>query len=185
MPEPGQAEQRPPDPFVDRNRPDPVQRPPSPRILQGLWGQSDRSGFRRLYFSRALDVYAEFRAEDVLETADIGPDESPVRGEPATRVTVRGDALVDITRERRAESLSPFDIDLKIGGRITSAELANLSVLEPCLLGATPGDVICDSTQTCDTCFGQLTCPGGVSCDAECSFDCPPVDPPVSDLNPC
>lgn len=184
MPEPGPAQQRPQDPFVDRNRPDPVQRPASPRILQGLWGQSDRSGFRRLYFSRALDVYAEFRAEDVLATADVGPDESPVRGEPATRVAVRGDALVDITRERRAETLSPFDLDLKIGGRITSAELANLSVQEPCLLGATPGDVICDSTQTCGTCFDQLTCPGGVSCDAECSFDCPPVDP-VSDLDPC
>ncbi len=184
MPEPGQAQERPQDPFVDRNRPDPVRRPASPRILQGLWGQSDRNGFRRLYFSRALDVYAEFRAEDVLETADVGPDESPVQGEPATRVTVRGDALVDITRERRAESLSPFDIDLKIGGRITSVELANnLSVPEPCLLGATPGDVICDSTQTCDTCFGQLTCPGGVSCDPQCSFDCPVR--PVSELDPC
>jgi hypothetical protein len=163
MPEPGQAQERPQDPFVDRNRPDPVQRPAPPRILQGFWGQSDRDGYYRLYFSRALDVYAEFRGEDVLDTADVAAEESPVRGEPATRVTVRGEALVDITRERRAESLSPFDIDLKFGGRIMSAELANLSVQEPCLLGATPGDVICDSTQTCETCFGQLTCPDGVS----------------------
>jgi hypothetical protein len=186
-PEP-QAQDRPQDLYVTRNRPDPGQRPGSPRILQGLWGESDRPGYRRLYFTRALDVYAEFLADDVLSASDVGPERSPVLGEPATRVRLRGDALVDITRERRAETLSPFDIDLRIAGPITSAELdLRVSHMEPCLKGATPGDVICDSTQTCDTCFGDQTCAGFIGCEPGGTFvDCPPVEPAASnDLNPC
>src|SRR5687767_8411200 len=42
------AEKRPQDPLVDRLRPDPSQPPEPTRTLQGLLGDSDRSGFRRV-----------------------------------------------------------------------------------------------------------------------------------------
>jgi hypothetical protein len=48
--ESGDAAKRPQDPFVGRVRPDPAQ-PPTPVVeLVGLLGDSDRPGFRRLYF---------------------------------------------------------------------------------------------------------------------------------------
>jgi hypothetical protein len=54
------------DPFVERRRPDPSQLPERVRILEGLLDDSDREGYKRLYFTRELDSYAEFRAEDVV-----------------------------------------------------------------------------------------------------------------------
>jgi hypothetical protein len=54
------------DPFVERRRPDPSQPPEAVRVLEGLLGDSDREGYKRLYFNRELDHYAEFRAEDVV-----------------------------------------------------------------------------------------------------------------------
>jgi hypothetical protein len=46
------------DPYVERLRPDPSQPPEAVRILEGLLGDSDREGYRRLYFNRELDYYA-------------------------------------------------------------------------------------------------------------------------------
>jgi hypothetical protein len=48
------------DPYVERLRPDPSQPPEAVRILEGLLGDSDREGYRRLYFNRELDYYAAF-----------------------------------------------------------------------------------------------------------------------------
>jgi hypothetical protein len=173
----GGAQDRPQDPHVQRLRPDPSQAGTPPRVLRGLWGDSDRPGYRRLYFSRLLDWYAEFRLQDVVAVEDVPPEKPPFLGERASRVALRPDAPVDITRSRAASAVDAFDLDVRFGYPIVSAELPNNSVLEPCLLCATPGEVTCDTSQTCDTCFGQVTC--AVSC-VECVTDlC------VSQAEPC
>jgi hypothetical protein len=147
--------------------------------LRGLWGNSDRPGFRRLYFSSSLESYAEFRVEDVIEVVDIPPEQSPFIGERATRVTLRRDAPLDITHSRPAGAIDPFDLDIRFGRRIFSAELPmGDSMVEPCPLGATPGDVLCENSRTCGTCYGQNTCAGMGTCvDYTCedTCGCPPA----------
>jgi hypothetical protein len=103
------------DPRVDQLRPDPSQPPSRGRSLVGFWGDSDRSDFRRLYLTSDLEVYAEFRVEDVLATADIPPERSPFLGEQATRVELRRDAPVDITHSRRVGEGDQFDLDVRFG----------------------------------------------------------------------
>jgi hypothetical protein len=154
------------------------------RTLRGFWSGSDRPGFRRLYFSRSLDSYAEFRVEDVVEAVDIPPEQPPFLGERATRVTLPRDARVDITHSRPAGAIDPFDLDIRFGYRIVSAEAPNLSQLEPCLECGTPGDVTCDTSQTCDTCFGDHTCHGVGSCLDDTCLNCP-TDACPSQVEPC
>src|SRR5918994_797236 len=98
------------DPRVERLRPDPSEPPPRARSLAGLWGDSDRTGFRRLYLTSDLDAYAEFRVEDVLGTVDIPPERAPFLGEQATRIELRHDAPVDITHSHRVGD-DEFDLD--------------------------------------------------------------------------
>lgn len=109
---------RPPDPLVGRLRPDPTL-PPTPTLsLCGFLGDSDRPGFRRLYLTSALDRYAEFRAEDVVDAVPIPEDQAPFHGEQATHLLLNRDASVDYTRTRRAGSPpDEFDIDLRVGRR--------------------------------------------------------------------
>ncbi len=140
-------ESRQPDPRVGKYRPDPAQPATPMRSLQGFWGDSDRPGFRRLYFSASLDSYAEFRVADVLDAAEIPPDRSPFPGEQATRVTLRRDAPVDITHSRPAGAVDAFDLDIRVGSRKATHSLPNLSVSDPCL----QPEVI-DTSVTCATC---------------------------------
>ena len=110
----GDAVDRPQDPLVARLRPDPSQPPEPTRTLEGVLGDSDRPGFRRVYVTPELDQYAEFRTDDVISVADIPPDQPPFLGEPATRVTLRRDAPVDFTRSHRARPLDEFDLDVRL-----------------------------------------------------------------------
>jgi len=110
----GQAADRPQDPLVGRLRPDPSEPPEPTKTLEGALGDSDRPGFRRLYFAPELDSYAEFRGDDVLSVADIPPDQPPFLGEPATRVTLRRDAAVDFTRTQQGRALDEFDLDVRL-----------------------------------------------------------------------
>ena len=103
------------DPFVERLRPDPSQPPERLRILEGLLGDSDREGYRRLYFSRELDHYAEFRVEDVLFSEPIPPDQPPFLGQQATRVGLRREATVEYTRLRTPRPVDEFDLDVRLG----------------------------------------------------------------------
>jgi hypothetical protein len=52
------AADRPQDPYVARRRPDPASPPEPTTRMFGFLGDSDRPGFRRLYFTRDLDYYA-------------------------------------------------------------------------------------------------------------------------------
>ena len=164
------------DPRVARYRPNPAEAPTTYRMLQGFWGDSDRPGFRRLYFTRSLTTYAEFRVEDVASAADVPAEESPYPGEQATRVELRADAVVNFVRSRTLDS-DPFDIDLRFrGARAARASGIEGSVDFPCPLCATVPDVTCDTSMTCETCFGDLTCPGGVTGDATQCGTCPSDD---------
>jgi hypothetical protein len=143
--------------------------------MTGFLGDSDRPGFRRLYFTRDLTAYAEFRGEDVLHIARIPPEESPFRGEEATRVTLRRDATVDYTRSRRTPAFDEFDLDVQFG-RLMSARLPNVPYLtDSCEHGCPPSDLWCErvtpgtcaeTCQTCDTNCGTCeTCPNWPGCE--------------------
>lgn len=86
------------DAFVERRVPDPSQPPPPTVVLEGLLGRSAREGYWRLYFSRELDHYAEFGAEDVLFSEKVPEEQPPLVGLEATRVGLRRDAQIEYTR---------------------------------------------------------------------------------------
>jgi hypothetical protein len=102
------------DPYVERHRPDPSQPPEAVRILEGLLGDSDREGYKRLYFTRELDHYAEFRTEDVLFSEPIPSDQPPFLGQQATRVGLRQDATIEYTRVRTPRPVDEFDLDVRL-----------------------------------------------------------------------
>jgi hypothetical protein len=150
------AEDRPQDPLVDRLRPDPSQPPEPTRTLQGLLGDSDRPGFRRLYFTPELDCYGEFRVEDVISFADIPPDQAPFLGDSATRVSLRRDAAVDFTRTHRARPLDEFDLDVRLAA-------AGAAPMEPSTFGCGDTEYF-GCTQFCTQ---EAQCPGP-------TWGCPP-----------
>lgn len=167
---PANAGERPQDPIVGRLRPDPAQ-PPEPTLaMSGFLGDSDRPGFRRLYFTRDLDYYAEFRADDVVDMNAIPAEQSPFRGEEATRLTLRRDATVEYTRTRTARPLDEFDLDVRLarsGGRFEKPKFISVGPPDSCFdCPATP--------QTCggETCPGAFTC-GHDTCGATCVGSCP------------
>ena len=150
---------RPQDPIVDRLRPSPAERPDAAVRMSGFLGDSDRPGFRRLYFTRDLDYYADFRVDDVLQIEPIPAEERPFRGDQATRVTIRRDATVEYTRTHTAQEVDEFDLDVQLRGRRTGRAPAVMARMFGC-----PTDDTC-ATQcgqdTCDTCAtqcGQDTC---------------------------
>jgi hypothetical protein len=166
---------RPQDPIVERLRPDPAQPAEAALALSGFLGDSDRPGFRRLYFTRDLDYYAEFRTEDVLLLSPIPAEEAPFPGDEATRVTLRRDATFDYTRTRKARPVDDFDLDLRLGA-LASVSRMRWIYTDSCELGCPPTgslwcnkatDATCAETcQTCDTRCGTCleTCPNWSTC---------------------
>jgi hypothetical protein len=102
------------DPFVERLRPDPSQPPERVRILEGILGDSDREGYKRLYFNRELDYYAEFRTEDVVFSEPIPSDQPPLVGLEATRLGIRWNATIEYTRLRTPRPVDEFDLDIRL-----------------------------------------------------------------------
>jgi hypothetical protein len=153
-PDPSEGGSRQQDPLVGRLRPDPAQ-PAKPALtLVGFLGDSDREGFRRLYFTRELDNYVEFRAEDVLDAGPIPPDQPPYLGDEATQLTVRRDAGLEFTRERAGRPLDEFDLDLQLssarfkftGPEFLSAETCVVNCrLTPTHFGPCPTEVGCET----------------------------------------
>jgi len=163
--------------FVGRLRPDPAGPPVRVRTLAGLLGNSDREGYRRLYFTRDLDFYAEFRTEDVMSVEPVAVADQPMPGLEASRVSLRRDAAVDFTRSRTPRPVDEFDLDVRLrpgAGRARArlepetweAECPGPSFFAPCNtdFGCIPTDTveitICRG-RTCDTCrtlCEQATC---------------------------
>jgi hypothetical protein len=172
------------DPFVERMRPDPSQPPEAVRVLEGLMGDSDREGYRRLYFTRELDYYAEFRAEDVIFSEPIPSDQSPFLGLDATRLGIKRDATIEFTRARTPRPVDEFDLDIRLAteiGRLSAPQaLDSFSCFGTCVgggcgehteAGPTCRPTICNTCDTCrrtqceqDTCQTCQTCPGQATC---------------------
>jgi hypothetical protein len=89
------------DPLVERLRPEPSEPPQPVKVLVGFSGESDKEGYWRVYYTRELDSYAEFRQEDVVYSEQIPPDQSPFVGLDATRISVKPDAVIENSRTYR------------------------------------------------------------------------------------
>jgi hypothetical protein len=166
--------ERPQDPIVDRLRQDPARRAQAAVRMTGFLGNSDRPGFRRLYFTRELDYYAEFRVEDVVEISSVAAEERPFRGDQATRVTLRRDATVDYTRTHVAQEIDEFDLDVQLGRRRGAGQTPRVIAR---MFGC-PTDDTCETncgqpTCTCETYCGQPTCDTcHTKCDQETCHTC-------------
>ncbi|MFD4657792.1 hypothetical protein ACFWP2_19435 [Kitasatospora sp. NPDC058444] len=148
--EPNGIGDRPQDDFVTRSLASPSERPARALTLSGLLGDSDRAGYRRLYFNKQLDYYAEFASADVLSVETVGGDQPPFVGLDATKVTLRRDATVHFTRVESATPVDDFDLDLRLG---QSGPTATTQPLGP---GTTPPRTWTpfNTCGSCDTCFG-------------------------------
>jgi hypothetical protein len=161
------------DPFVDRFRPDPAA--PATRFLtlSGLGGRSDRPGYRRLYTSRSLSKYLEFRAEDVIDEESVPPEREPMPGLQSTTVHLRRDAAIDQVSSLTAPPADQFDLDLRTGGATSAQMLPTQTWEDACTFGTDCGGGG-DGTN-----FG-LSCPG--TCGETCQITlcrgrtCPDLD---------
>ena len=151
------------DPFVERLRPDPSRPPERVRILEGLLGDSDREGYKRLYFTRDLDHYAEFRAEDVVYGESIPPDQSPFLGQQSTRMGIRQDTTIEYTRLRTPRPVDEFDLDTRLTAlRHREQRFAHGTTRLCCI--DDPGTQCPPFTEeTCHTQCQQHTCDHGVT----------------------
>jgi len=114
---PGGSEELDQDPLVKRLRSGPSEPPQPVRMLVGFSGESDREGHWRLYFTRELDSYAEFRREDIVYSEPIPREQAPHVGYDATRVGIKRDATIEYTQVRTPRYVDEFDLDIKLGGR--------------------------------------------------------------------
>ncbi|MBI0298053.1 hypothetical protein JBE04_27200 [Streptomyces sp. PRKS01-29] len=103
----------PQDPVVERRRPEPRKPAAKGLTLKGFLGDSDRAGYRRLYFTRTLDYYAEFSVQDVVDTARIPPERLPFPGEEATEVMLKKGANIEYTHNRVVRVPDEFDLDFR------------------------------------------------------------------------
>jgi hypothetical protein len=142
------------DPFVEKVRPDPSEPPIQVRVLQGLLGDSDREGYKRLYFTRELDNYAEFRTEDVVFREPIPSEQPPMVGLDATRVGIRRDAAIEYTRVRAPRPVDEFDLDVRLGGPTTRARLRSIGGDDSRICCTNDPGTGCLLTQGEATCFG-------------------------------
>nr|BFD95809.1 hypothetical protein KitaXyl93_71690 [Kitasatospora sp. Xyl93] len=158
---PGGIGDRPQDDFVARNLPGPSERPARTLTLSGLLGDSDRAGFRRLYFNTQLDYYAEFASADVLSADTVAGDRPPFVGHDATTVTLRRDATVHFTRVQTAAPVDEFDLDLRLAqprraGTVPTTQPADPQTWEAECPGPTFGDCVTEFA-----CFTDVDCPTG------------------------
>lgn len=163
------------DPLVDQLRPEPSAPPSDAVILDGLAGKSDREGWARLYFNRALTYYAEFRREDILFTEAIPPDQAPMVGVKATRVGIKKDAVIEYTRTTRAAAPDEFDLDVRLGAAAQRAAQPNVpdSFFDcPATIGiecpTQPFGCATDQTCGCGTQRTQCFCPTDNTCRTDC-----------------
>jgi hypothetical protein len=165
-------------PLVEQLKPDPTQ--PAKRVLElvGLPGNSDRSGYQRLYLSTKLDYYAEFLDSDIVSTDTVPASDSPFPGYQATTVSIGRDATIQYVRVRSPQPVDEFDLDLRLGAPTAPAAPVLISpangCTDACRTVATCPRTQCGGTcphtqcQTCpatcpQTCQGA-TCHAGATC---------------------
>jgi hypothetical protein len=102
---------RPQHEFVNRHRRSPSDAAPRAVTLVGFLADSERPGFRRIYFSRALDDCAEFQTKDVIEVDDLAANQYPFLGaEGATVVMIAEGANVEFVQARTSDDVFTIDI---------------------------------------------------------------------------
>jgi len=160
-------------PFVGRLKPDPSQ--PAQRVIDlvGLAGDSDRTGYQRLYLTTKLDYYAEFLVQDVFFSETIPADKSPFAGLEATRVSVRRDATINYTWARSPQPVDEFDLDVRLGAAAAAVPSPEIHITVPVCSAVTCNtcNTWCQQA-TCDTCFTQCEtrCPTCILC-SRCKED--------------
>ncbi|MFJ6382576.1 hypothetical protein ACIQI7_21545 [Kitasatospora sp. NPDC092039] len=179
---PGDASDRardirgPQDPLVDRFRPEPGRAPEQGLTLKGFLGDSDREDHRRLYLTKGLDYYVEFRAEDAIDTARIPQDQPPFVGTEATEVTLRKGADIAYTHSGSVRTPDEFDLDIR---RVPRAGPRAHRAPRPAR--AARGRRAAAAVETFDAACGWLTwewatcasCDGTcVTCEDTCQFTC-------------
>jgi hypothetical protein len=130
-------------PYVGRLKPDPSQ--PAQRVIElvGLAGDSDRTGYQRLYLTVKLDYYAEFLIEDIVYRQKVPADESPFPGLEAARVSVRRDPTINYIWARSPQPADEFDLDVRLGAAAVAARSP-----EDVNLGYPHPNVVCPHTWT-------------------------------------
>jgi len=161
MPEPGDG-RLPQHRLVEQRKPDPNL--PAKRVLElvGLPGNSDRSGYQRLYLSTKLDYYAEFSDSDIVGTQTVPASDSPFPGYDATRVSIARDATIHYVRVRSPQPVDEFDLDVRLGAPAASKAPALISPANGCTDA-------CHTVVSCATC---RTCAGENTCAATCPNTC-------------
>jgi hypothetical protein len=154
----------PQNPFVGRLKPDPSQ--PAQRVIDlvGLAGDSDRTGYQRLYLTTKLDYYAEFLIEDVVYNETVPADQSPFPGLEAARVSVRRDATINYTWARSPQPVDEFDLDVRLGAAAPVGPPPGGFTHPPCIHPSFLPTCTCPThcnQNTCDTCVG---CPTHIGC---------------------
>lgn len=124
--DPSSIEDRPQDAYVAARLSSPSERPTKTLELSGLLGDSDRPGYRRLYFTKRLDYFAEFASADVVAVETVHTGQAPFIGLEATRVTLRRDATVNFTQVRSAAPVDEFDLDVRLGSEYGAASSPGL-----------------------------------------------------------
>jgi len=166
---------RPQDAFVAERLSSPTELPARTLILSGLLGDSDRPGFRRLYFNKQLDYYAEFASADVVSVTTVPKDQPPFVGLESTKVELRRDATINFTQVRAAVPMDEFDLDL----RLSASRRAFVDPMAQTWEAECPGPTWgCQTEFACGT---DNECPSGwtvckprtCACtDATCQTDC-------------
>ena len=158
MPEPGDGSgnpRLPQHPLVEQRKPDPNL--PAKRVLElvGLPGNSDRSGYQRLYLSTKLDYYAEFSDSDIVGTQTVPASDSPFPGYDATRVSIARDATIHYVRVRSPQPVDEFDLDVRFSAPAVAAPQVFISPVNGC---TDTCHTACGTCATCRTCAGENTC---------------------------
>jgi hypothetical protein len=118
---------RPQDAYVSERLTGPSEVPARTLELSGLLGDSDRPGYRRLYFTKQLDYYAEFASADVVAVETLPKGQAPFIGLEATTVTLRRDATVSFTQVASAAApIDEFDLDVRLGREYGAAPTPGL-----------------------------------------------------------
>jgi hypothetical protein len=141
----------PQDPIVRSLRPDPALPPEAFLTLSGFLGDSDREGCRRLYLTRDLTYFAEFRAEDVLRVSAVPADQPPFLGDEGTQVTIRRDATISYTRTRTGRPIDEFDLNMRLASADLQKKAPDMAdgtlVTYGCF--SCPDSITCGTPNTC------------------------------------
>jgi hypothetical protein len=154
------------DPIVERLRPDPARPALRTTTLRGFLGHSELPDRQRIYFTRTLDYYAEFRSEDVVQITALPAEESPFPGEPASMVELPPGVTINYVRALVTQEKAPFDLDIR-----------------PASLGIQDIPIFTDSVISPSCNIFDTTCTG-VGCGDDQYYpvsytDCPPPTFPV------